>query len=255
MDQAIQSKVDLSNEKIKIYDPFYCDGRTKKLLNELGYKSVIHEKRDFYSDIKNKKIPLHHVFVTNPPYSDDHKRKVFDFVWDRKDIPYFLLMPSYVAGKEYYRKNLQTLSDHFQFIYVVPSSAYEYDHPEGTGKSTPPFFSIWFCGLPSDMNIDIETIRNRFDDVRIATTLNELEEWKIITTKNRMNPKKRKKLKRKLERETNQFNNESQIIASSQVQSNGVCTKEHRPIQSKEKGKKTKSKHRDENGMRKKQRF
>lgn len=30
----------------------------------------------------------------------------------------------------------------------MPSSKYEFDHPEGTGHATSPFFSIWFCHLP-----------------------------------------------------------------------------------------------------------
>ena len=31
-------------------------------------------------------------------------------------------------------------------MYVLPPDSYEYQHPEGTGKGTPPFFSAWFLG-------------------------------------------------------------------------------------------------------------
>ena len=31
-------------------------------------------------------------------------------------------------------------------LYVLPPDSYEYQHPEGTGKGTPPFFSAWFLG-------------------------------------------------------------------------------------------------------------
>jgi hypothetical protein len=29
---------------------------------------------------------------------------------------------------------------------VLPPTSYEYRHPEGTGKDTPPFYSAWFLG-------------------------------------------------------------------------------------------------------------
>ena len=29
---------------------------------------------------------------------------------------------------------------------MLPPDSYEYQHPEGTGKGTPPFFSAWFLG-------------------------------------------------------------------------------------------------------------
>lgn len=40
---------------------------------------------------------------------------------------------------------------------MLPPDSYEYQHPEGTGKGTPPFFSAWFLGgfrsmVHQDMN-------------------------------------------------------------------------------------------------------
>ena len=251
----------MSSQSLKIYDPFYCDGRTKVLLRKLGYESVIHEKRDFYADVKKSKVPLHQVFMTNPPYSDDHKEKLFNYVCERYGVPFLLLLPSYVASKGYYRKIVQCYSDRFQFFYVVPNVAYEYDHPEGTGKPIPPFFSIWFCGLPRSMDIDIQSLSdtNTSTGIRITSSLNELEEWEIITTKNRMNPKQRKKYKNKMKRDIDQeiFESESSdvIVAHhDQTATNRITphiTKSKVQVQ----GRKKKSKHRDENGNRKKRRF
>ena len=59
--------------KLRVYDPYYCNGRTAILLKELGF-TAIHEKRDFYKDIKEGKVPEHDFLVTNPPYSEDHKK-------------------------------------------------------------------------------------------------------------------------------------------------------------------------------------
>lgn len=35
-------------------------------------------------------------------------------------------------------------------FYLVPDTKYEYFHPEGTGHSSSPFDSIWFCHLGKD---------------------------------------------------------------------------------------------------------
>jgi hypothetical protein len=105
-----------SREKHVLYDPYYCNGRTKRLLESspLGFSNVQHEKRDFYQDIKNKAIPQHDSLVTNPPYSLDHKIKCLDFVVKslrQSGRSFFLLLPNYIATKEYYRQAIYTTSE------------------------------------------------------------------------------------------------------------------------------------------------
>lgn len=40
----------------KIYDPYYCNGATVKLMKEtLGFEGIINQKRDFYQDVKKKR--------------------------------------------------------------------------------------------------------------------------------------------------------------------------------------------------------
>ena len=36
------------NKNDTIYEPFYCDGRAKFFLNELGFDNVIHNDEDFF---------------------------------------------------------------------------------------------------------------------------------------------------------------------------------------------------------------
>jgi len=102
------------------------NGRTKILLNQLGFSSAINEERDFYQDILNKTCPPHHTLITNPPYSADHKKRCIQYALQglrkpqsengesnspsflRPYCPFFLLMPNYVATKNYYKELIST---------------------------------------------------------------------------------------------------------------------------------------------------
>ena len=98
-------------EDVIPYDPYYCNGRAAVLLRDLGFQDVVHECRDFYKDIESGMIPDHDVLVTNPPYSSDHKERCLDFAMEAlktKDRPFFVLLPNYVAAREYYRKLLES---------------------------------------------------------------------------------------------------------------------------------------------------
>lgn len=70
LDEIMQ---ECDRSKVTVYDPYYCDGRAGKLLRQFGFR-VKHEKRDFYDDVKNSKVPHHDILVTNPPFSDQHKK-------------------------------------------------------------------------------------------------------------------------------------------------------------------------------------
>ena len=212
-----------------IYDPYYCNGRTKQLFNSLGFTNVQHEKRDFYKDIKHNTLPDFNTLVTNPPYSQDHKEKCMLFAIKRlreTTNPFFILMPNYVACRNHFRtaisiKNLsQTKSkqqkehggnDPLDIMYVVPSTPYEYEHPEGTGKEIPPFASIWFCGIPVNKVESVkEAFRNTYGEdsigvppmgrnrtnsstPRLVSSLSELKKLNAVPTVKRLNPRQRKK--------------------------------------------------------------
>ncbi|CAB9521560.1 expressed unknown protein [Seminavis robusta] len=243
-----------------IYDPYYCDGQTESLFRQLGFEGIINRKRDFYRDIEQKQLPEFDILVTNPPYSDQHKEKCLDFSMEQlrtQGNPFFLLMPSYVASREYFRSRDQK----GDVMYLIPSVPYEYTHPEGTGKDVPPFASLWFCGIPRDKQQQLmdhwKTIP--WDHGRIkpslASSWNDLKETGTISTAKRPNPRQRKK-----RRQHAQSLNNSQQKPASQQNTKGaaVITSNDKKAPSeapKHKKKQKKSKHRDGDGQRKKKRF
>ena len=68
-------------QDLVIYDPYYCKGQIRGILQEMGLRNVINRNRDFYADIANDALPPHFdVVVTNPPYSGDHKSRLLAFL-------------------------------------------------------------------------------------------------------------------------------------------------------------------------------
>jgi hypothetical protein len=257
-----------------IYDPYYCNGRAKELMQAFGFEKVVHEKRDFYRDIKENSVPRHETFITNPPYSSDHKERCVSYAVDqlrrqpskgREESAFFILMPNYVAVRNHFRAAIQAsdgTDEPKDILYVVPPNPYEYEHPKGTGKDLPPFASIWFCGIPVRK---VDAVKEAFRNVhgehsvgiaqigdlrsnnspRLVSTLQELKALGAVPTQKRKNLKQRLKAKRKLEQ-------------SSCVQANphhtSVPTTMTVQMESVQKGNK-KSRYRDNTGARKKKRF
>jgi hypothetical protein len=197
---------------ITLYDPYYCNGRTAVLLRELGYPNIIHEKRDFYADIEKGTVPEYDILITNPPYSDTHKKRCLDYCFEqlrgqqqqpsetstRGGNPFLLLMPAYTASKQYYRDCLaQQSSSEDDVVYLVPSAPYHYEHPENTGKDKSPFDSLWFCGLGKERVTAFqhywESLPKTTNRPTLATSLAELQAMNVISLQNRPNPRKRGK--------------------------------------------------------------
>ena len=192
---------------ICLYDPYYCNGRTALLLREhLGYTNVIHEKRDFYADIRHQTVPPHEILITNPPYSDTHKTKCLDFCFQRlrssARTPFLLLMPAYTASKQYFRNFLlqngvKHDADEDEVVYIIPGQEYQYDHPENTGKEESPFASLWFCGIGRDR---VQALRTFLSSngaggwpCRVAFSLADLNAQNVVSLQNRPNPRQRRK--------------------------------------------------------------
>lgn len=186
--QCIAEELGKSKEELVIYDPYYCKGSMVSHMAGLGYTNVINRNRDFYEDIATKAIPgisaaqnvnwnvisdcdcffivfttEFDVMVTNPPYSGEHKQKLLTFLMNRRvKKPFALLLPAYTVTKSYWRdfvtetekrnkkRNGETVNNS-SFIYILPSTSYNYDHPEGTGHKVPPFYSAWLIGGFSDI--------------------------------------------------------------------------------------------------------
>jgi hypothetical protein len=199
-----------AKNSLTLYDPYYCNGRTLSLLRDgLGYSQVIHERRDFYRDIRHNQVPRHDLFITNPPYSDQHKIQCLQFCFQQlrtNHIPFLLLMPAYVATKSYYRNCLLQQQQHASssssfsdVVYLIPQQSYRYEHPEHTGKDTSPFDSLWFCGIGQHrvealQNYWLTTTAQHNNKPTLAISLTELEQThRVISFANRPNPRQRRK--------------------------------------------------------------
>ena len=79
-----------------IYEPFYCSGRSKEILNSLGYKNVIHKDEDFFTNYMKYNFDI---TVSNPPFSI--KKKVFDTL---KNIgkPFIMVVPVSILTKKFF---------------------------------------------------------------------------------------------------------------------------------------------------------
>lgn len=249
-----------TRENHVLYDPYYCDGRTERFLRQLGFQNVIHEKRDFYKDIRDNQVPPHDTLVTNPPYSDTHKEQCLEFCLrqlKKDNRPFFLLMPSYVAARNYYSRILgDSLED---VAYLLPATPYEYDHPEGTGHEISPFTSLWFCGIGKDKIQQVAANPKIFEDEskvgrgcpKFVTSLEALGTLGAIATEKRPNPRQRKK--RRAHRE-GQNDEEKSTAAHSALEQQGT-SKPAEGVVKMEKSKKKPGRHRDESGKRTKKRF
>jgi len=226
-----------SHETI-IYDPYYCAGRAAILISDVFQRhqsenisstiKVQHEKRDFYRDILQNAVPKYDILITNPPYSGDHKEKCLEFAVNRlrnHGLPFFLLMPNYVATKDYFRKivvedNTGSGTKRIQTFYITPppNNQYEYDHPEGTGHQISPFASVWFCGMSygEGKTQDMRSVMDAFarfhssndasypmGTARIASNLQNLIRMGGVSAEKRKNPRQRKKIRQQAMQKAN----------------------------------------------------
>ena len=107
----VASQKNKKPSELIIYDPYYCAGATRLNFTELGFPNVINENKDFYEMVAKNKVPEHDVFVTNPPYSEEHVEKCVTFAaknMTQFGRPYFMLVPSYVVCKPYFVPALLT---------------------------------------------------------------------------------------------------------------------------------------------------
>ena len=173
--KAIANDNGSTTQGLRMYDPYYCRGRAAVQLSSLGFDTLINMKRDFYKDIAAGKTPAHEVLLTNPPYSGEHKEKLFRYLLDQQrqgPKPFMLLLPAWTSSKAVWRQFLAALAqiragntsatlEHVTGVttsrrgddleekagvcYVCPGEKYEFI-AAGAARDTAPFFGIWFCG-------------------------------------------------------------------------------------------------------------
>lgn len=140
-------------DRMKIYDPYFCDGGVIKKLSSLGYSNVYNRKEDCYEAWESTTEPQYDVFLTNPPYSDQHMDKLMRKVSSPSfgNKPWLLLMPQFVHKKDYYINSMKARQ--CNPFYIVPKKRYIYSPPRNfrekkasdVHKKSSPFISMWYC--------------------------------------------------------------------------------------------------------------
>lgn len=121
--------INKSPTEVKIYDPYFCEGRVVDRLSSLGFTNVYNQNEDFYTIQCENKIPEYDILVTNPPYSHDNIEKLISFC--RKSTkPWLILVPNYVYMKDYYHHQIvhSKLIEHV--FYIIPKQRYLYTTPK-----------------------------------------------------------------------------------------------------------------------------
>jgi hypothetical protein len=172
-----------NTKDVQIWDPFYCDGTVKSHLESFGFQNVHHKNEDFYAVVKSNKLPPHDVFLTNPPYSDDHIERLLKFL-STKEQPFCLLMPNWVARKKDYSnlmpKGLFYLSPIEPYCYVMPEWNERPEHVEQDGKTTP-YLSSWYIhagGRTDELMDKMNSLSKWNSKWVVAKTIKGLK-WKI----------------------------------------------------------------------------
>tara|TARA_Y100000004_G_C8627651_1_gene291534 strand:- start:10 stop:504 length:495 start_codon:yes stop_codon:yes gene_type:complete len=78
-----------------IWEAFYGDGESGKILTDLGF-NTIHKEEDFFNY-----TPEYDVLVSNPPFSK--AKDIMDRLYDL-DKPFILILPSSKINTQYFRK-------------------------------------------------------------------------------------------------------------------------------------------------------
>ncbi|KAI8474257.1 MAG: hypothetical protein J3K34DRAFT_145652 [Monoraphidium minutum] len=75
----LATRLGTTKAELKVYDPFYCEGRMVEHMAALGFDSVTNRNEDFYAAKAAGALPHFDVLLTNPPFSSDHLERVFKF--------------------------------------------------------------------------------------------------------------------------------------------------------------------------------
>ena len=126
----------------QIWCPFYCDGKQKEYMKELGH-NVIHNDEDFFTT-----TPDYDVIIDNPPFScfKEICAKLKDL-----DKPFIVMCFSKVMLMKWFQK---LFKEHLQVI--IPFKRRTFTHLTHTKKNyTPPHGVMYFC---YKMNLDKDLI-------------------------------------------------------------------------------------------------
>jgi hypothetical protein len=122
-----------------VWMPFYYDGQCGNYLTELGFQNVVHEEKDFFERIKDKKfMDTVGLVWDNPPYTGAGIKEQILSVLHDSGKPFVLLLPSSVLFSKLVRDTLDM--DHVQV--VMPRKVMV----RKTNQAPVPFkHLVWLC--------------------------------------------------------------------------------------------------------------
>jgi len=185
---------------LRIWDPFYCDGSTKRIFLQMGF-NIIHQNVDFYEIIREEPtIPRYDVLVTNPPYSGDHIDRLLAFVVSQLEQESTkkcccLLLPNWVARKQDYTERFTNPLDKagHELFYLSPLVPYTYnmplwvtnddrpEHVDGSGQTTP-YLSSWYMVVPSSLKMGAGAGKSFLDGMDAVARKQKSPVWVVAKT-------------------------------------------------------------------------
>lgn len=130
----------------KIWEPFFCDGKSGNYLKEKGF-DVYHKDKDFFEyEPKN-----YDIIVSNPPFSK--KKEVFERLKEL-DKPFIMIAPSMMLGYKYFQNNFAN-----RIQVIIPSKRISFVKLGEDKNYNPPFAAFIFC-YKMDLNKDLIFLEN-----------------------------------------------------------------------------------------------
>eukprot|EP00873_Tetraselmis_striata_P003891 jgi/Tetstr1/424155/TSEL_014761.t1 len=120
--RRLATRLRLAPAELRIYDPYFCEGRVRTLLGDLGFTNVYNKNEDFYAAAAARACPDFDVLVTNPPFSGDNIDRCFRFAV-RSGKPWFMLIPQYCAKKAFFLEWLHNRRDACRPAFLGPTTA------------------------------------------------------------------------------------------------------------------------------------
>jgi len=116
-----------------LWAPFYCDGKQKEYLNELGFYNVIHKDEDFFENYYKNTI-----VIDNPPFS---KFKIICERLKKLEQPFILIGFSKIILMKWFQR---LFKDDLQII--IPFTRPTFTHLTNPKKGyTPPYGTQYYC--------------------------------------------------------------------------------------------------------------
>ena len=116
-----------------LWAPFYCDGKQKEYLNELGFENVIHKDEDFFENYYENTIVL-----DNPPFS---KFKIICERLKELEQPFILIGFSKIILMKWFQR---LFKEELQII--IPFKRPTFTHLINPKKGyTPPYGVQYYC--------------------------------------------------------------------------------------------------------------